>query len=237
MNALDESKVKDILKIENIFANCIQVNATFKDLVRKLDIKVEEGELSVESKKSVQGFIYGNGEDVIEWNSDVVFNIYSKLFKEASSGKLNINNGSFLEKYVGGLYCIFNEELNQAMDVVKIREKITQYMEQEGYNDKFVFDFLLATTEAANNAIVHNGTGFYMMLVRENYIYSYISDRGQGIPVSTLASAIFKKDFSTKNALGAGYRIILSKADNIYIKYKNGVKVLLEFEVPKNENQ
>lgn len=235
MNALDENKVRDILNIENIFTSCIQANVTFESFLRMLDIKVEEGELSSDTKMLVQNFLKQGNKDLIDWNSDVVFNIYAKLFKEASWGKLNINNGSFLEKYVGGLYCIFNVELRDAMDVVRVREKATKYIEKKGYDDKFIFDFLLATTEAANNAIVHNGDGVYMLLVRDNYIYSYISDKGQGIPLNTLASAIFKKDFSTKNALGAGYRIILNKADNIYIRYKNGVKILLEFEVPKNE--
>lgn len=237
MNLLDNAKVNDILMLEGALKQCAERRLSYNDFLNNLNMAMDNKKLTEQTYKFIKEIINNNNiEDIVTWENELINKIYSKIFAEASMGKFNISNGFFLEKYVGGLNCVFNEEIEKLEDVSKIRKSIESYLRELGLSDKFIFDFLIATAEATNNALVHHGSGSYMLLTREQYIYSYIFDKGQGIPISNLASAIFKKDFSTKDALGAGYRIILSKAHNVYIKYTNGVKILIEFEVNKYAN-
>jgi anti-sigma regulatory factor (Ser/Thr protein kinase) len=231
MNLLDEYKIRDILILEDKFNASIENGDTILQFINKLNTQDNEEKLSDETINLVKSLLKDDKGQPMGWESESIKYIYSEVFKYVSNGKLNVSNCLFLEKYIGRLNCILNRELTGVSDIPRIREEIKQYLEHKGYSGKFIFDFLIATAEAANNAIIHHGSGSYMLLERDNYIYSYIFDRGQGIDIKSLASCIFKRDFSTKSALGAGYKIILSKVDNLYIKYNNGVKILLEFEV------
>lgn len=99
----------------------------------------------------------------------------------------------------------------------RLRDRLAALCSEAGLAEEQCHDLVLATGEAATNAIKHARGGRCLAAVTEEGIVVRISDGGSGIHPRQLPASLFRAGYSTKVSLGLGYTLILRLVDSVWL--------------------
>ena len=141
---------------------------------------------------------------------------------------------------IGADGCVLVElSLESPPAYAELRRHVQATAEAAGLGEQEVGDLVLATGEAATNAIKHARDGRCMLSKTPDRLIVRVSDRGDGIREEDLPESVLKPGFSTKVSLGMGYTLMLELVDRVWLATgPEGTVVQLEKQIqPQDERE
>ena len=150
---------------------------------------------------------------------------YRETILSATQGKLDICDAANIEPYI--LEAQREIEVRTPADVGLARQTVEAFCREHGLEDDALYWFMLATVEAATNALRHGGRGQVYAGTTGGSVWVAVSDRGTGIESLILPKAVLRSGFSTKPSMGLGYSVMLDVADHVFLKTDRGGTVVV----------
>lgn len=92
-------------------------------------------------------------------------------------------------------------------------------------------DMLMASGEAAINAIKYGGGGYLTLYLSPTGYYIKVSDHGKGIPRKALISAVLRDGYSLGKSAGLGFSIITKCCDHVWLRTSpRGTTLLMQID-------
>jgi DNA-binding response OmpR family regulator len=98
-----------------------------------------------------------------------------------------------------------------------LRRQLHAVAQTAGMEEQPIDDLVLATGEAATNAIKHAVEGRCSVYLTTDQIVVRVSDHGTGIRTEDLPATVLMPGFSTKISLGMGYTLMLELVDRVWL--------------------
>jgi len=155
---------------------------------------------------------------------------YATVINTFSKGKIKLlTSRDTLKKQLGER--IGEIPIKHASDVPKSRAFINQVLEQHPVAVSNM-KALVAVSEAASNTVKHATGGRLSIYHTREKLQLLLTDKGSGIPLHELPTAILISGYSSKQSLGRGFNLIGNYSDGVHIYTSSeGTCVLMEFEL------
>jgi anti-sigma regulatory factor (Ser/Thr protein kinase) len=155
---------------------------------------------------------------------------YATVINTFSKGKIKLlTSRETLKNQLGEV--IGEIAINNASDVPKSRAFINQLLEQYPVTVSNM-KVLVAVSEAASNTVKHATGGRLAIYHSQERLQLLLTDKGSGIPLHELPTAILISGYSSKQSLGRGFNLVSNYTDGVHIYTSSeGTCVLMEFEL------
>jgi CheY-like chemotaxis protein/anti-sigma regulatory factor (Ser/Thr protein kinase) len=114
-----------------------------------------------------------------------------------------------------------NVKLEVSLDgpdsLATMRHQLRAIVEDAGMSKDRTEELVMATGEAATNAIKHGAEGSLRASLAPDRAIVSVRDSGSGIRSEALPGALLRAGFSTKASLGMGYTMMLELADRLWL--------------------
>jgi DNA-binding response OmpR family regulator/anti-sigma regulatory factor (Ser/Thr protein kinase) len=107
--------------------------------------------------------------------------------------------------------------LDRSMGYAELRARLRDLSIAAGMDESDAADLVLATGEAAANAIKHGEGGSCSIAETRNRLIIRVTDSGPGIRAEDVPASLLLPGFSSKVSLGMGYTLMLKLADRIWL--------------------
>jgi anti-sigma regulatory factor (Ser/Thr protein kinase) len=168
---------------------------------------------------------YLNYRKQLEMN---IIESYATVINTFSLGKIKLlSSRENLKSQLGK--SIEEMDIRNASDVPKSRACINRVLEQYPVSCSNM-KVLVAVSEAASNIVKHATGGRLSIYQTSDKLQLLLSDKGSGIPLHELPTAILISGYSSKQSLGRGFNLIGNYSDEVKIySSSEGTCVLMEY--------
>ncbi len=159
-----------------------------------------------------------------------IFEVYRDVIFAVTQGKLLLVKVEELPSYTGEGQRLAEVTISRGEDVGLARKVSKQVVRQLFPRYQKTQRLLLCVSEAATNVVKHAGFGVFSILKTNDTTIRFIfQDKGPGIDLDYLPSALFYQGFSTKASLGYGFTLIYNFVDKIILSStKNGTTLAFD---------
>jgi PAS domain S-box-containing protein len=152
---------------------------------------------------------------------------YRKTISSVTDGRLNLVSYDEIEDIVvpGGT----SFDLDRSSELTELRKCVSKNCIDIGLSEDQAYSVVVATGEAAANAVKHAKGGSAMVSINNGIVQILVKDSGQGMDALVLPRATLQKMFSTTMSMGLGYSLILTNVDRVYLATDtDGTWILME---------
>jgi len=119
--------------------------------------------------------------------------------------------------------------VTQDVDLASVRAAVRSTGAENNFDALMTNDLIIASSEAAMNAVVHAGGGTARVCVDEKALQIWIEDHGKGIAMEQLPHATLERGYTTAGSLGQGFKMMLQTVDRAYLLTgPSGTRIVLE---------
>jgi anti-sigma regulatory factor (Ser/Thr protein kinase) len=165
-----------------------------------------------------------------------VLESYVNVINVFSQGKIKLLTSlDILQGQLGDL--IGQMSIRSASDVPKSRAFMKEILEQYPVTISNM-KVLVAVSEATSNIVKHASDGRFAIYQSSTKLQLLLSDRGSGIPLHEIPTAILIAGYSSKRSLGRGFNLIGNYSDGVQIyTTSEGTCILIEFQLQNDSTK